>query len=109
MAAFTMATFPLQSCRIGNLRGDGLWFLEAIDGNGSRLGAAVVADAAAGAAFAGVLRRVDAVLVEFGGERKLFGRAGLHAQAAAFALFGVDVDVTAGLRHFSSQFSVLST
>src|SRR6266581_2956383 len=99
MAALTMATFPLQSWRMVGLLdicGCGFCFELAVDGDGSWLGAAVVADSATAASFSGVLRRVNAVLVEISGKRELFGWTGFHAQATTFALVGVDVDVTAG-------------
>jgi len=72
-----------------------LGLFEAIDGDGAGLGAAVVADTAARASFTGILRGMYAVLVEIGRELKLFWRAGFHAQTAALALVGVDMDVTA--------------
>jgi uncharacterized membrane protein YagU involved in acid resistance len=48
---------------------------------------------------------VDTVLVEFGGELKLLGWTRFHAEAAALTFIGVDMDVTAGFRHW--QFSIL--
>src|SRR5208282_3477211 len=103
MAPLTMATFPLQSCRMGfslnfvfcvpvdqRLRGWG----EAVDGNGSGLGAAIEADAAAGAACAGVVRRVHAISVQFRQQFEALGGTGFDAQSTALAFLGIDQDVT---------------
>jgi len=43
-------------------------------------------------------RRMHTVLAELGRQFKAFGRTRLHTQAASFALFGIDDDVTARLR-----------
>ena len=66
---------------------------EAVDGDGAGLGAAIETDAAASAAFAGVVRRVNAVRVQLGQKFEALGRAGLDAESAAFAFLGIDEDV----------------
>src|SRR6516225_9634511 len=110
MAPFTMATLPLQSCRMGfslEVGGDGSvdgsrnfissrWLQrrrETIHGDRAGFGAAIEADAASGAVFAGVMRRMHAVGVELGPQLQTFGRTGFNTQSAAFAFFFVDEDV----------------
>jgi len=71
---------------------------QSFDDDGSGLRAAVEAGAATGAIFAGILRRMYAVMVQFGRQFEAFGRTRLHTQAAPFAFFGIDDDITARLR-----------
>src|ERR1700690_3659772 len=106
-----MATFPLQSCRMGfswedDIR-DGNFCAalnvcfgqrlgrrrQAVDGDGSRLGAAIKADAAPTAVFAGVVRWMDAVGVQTRHKFETLRRTGLDAESAAFAFFVVDKNV----------------
>src|SRR6266568_95629 len=94
MAPFTMATLPLQSCRMGCSLGEGFLRRRQPEHNdGAGLGTAVETDSAAGAAVAGVMRRVNAICVQFRQEFEAFGRAGLDAESAAFALFDANQDI----------------
>src|SRR3974390_670713 len=96
MAPFTMATFPLQSCRMGTssearrLRRR----RQSVDRDGSRFGTAVEADAAPGADFAGVHRGMHAVCVQVAAQLQALGRTGLDAQPAPLALFDADGDIS---------------
>src|SRR5579864_9728267 len=94
------ATFPLQSCRMSaswlglgdnrlGRRG------QPVDDDGSRLRAAVEADAASGAVVAGITRRVDSVGTQHRGEFQTFRRAGLNTEPASFALLDIDRDIAA--------------
>jgi hypothetical protein len=67
---------------------------EAIDGDRTRLRTAVEADTAAGAAFAGIARGVDAVSVQFRSQLQALGRAGIDTESAALAFFCIDEDVS---------------
>jgi len=71
---------------------------QAFDRDGSGFGAAVKTRAATGAAFAGVLRRMHTVMVELGRQFETLRRTRLYAQAASFAFFRIDDDITARLR-----------
>src|SRR6266567_3778358 len=71
---------------------------EAKNRDGAWLRAAVEADAASGATFAGVVRRVHAVAAQFEREFKTLGRARLHAQPAPLAFVDVDCNVSSCLR-----------
>src|SRR4051794_27331804 len=114
MAPFTIATFPLQSCRMGRLlpfarrRNSRLFGRQgvSVNRNRARLGAAVETNAAAGAFLPGVLRRVNALVTQFSSEFQAFGRARLHAQPAAFALLRINRYVTACFRHRLPLYSV---
>src|SRR5271165_2761727 len=95
MAPLTMATLPLQSCRMGISFQDRLgWRRQPVDGDGARLRTAVKAYAASGAVFAGVAGRVDAIGVQFRPQLQALGRAGLHAQPAAFTFIDANPNIT---------------
>src|SRR5579862_2019260 len=93
------ATLPLQSWRMftstWNLRNYLGRRDQAIDGDGTRLGAAVKADATSGAVVTCVVRRVHAVVAQLRSKFQAFGRTGLDTQPASFALLDVDGDVAA--------------
>src|SRR5689334_8423511 len=93
-----MATLPLESWRMrtsGLSCGRRFWLLgsrQSVHGDGARLGAAVEADAAAGAVLAGVARRMHAVRAQLRRQLQALGRAGIYAQPAALALLNVNRD-----------------
>src|SRR5690349_4226502 len=92
-----MATLPLHSCRISFLRDcdAGARRFYAHDSDGTRLGTAIEADAATGAALALVLCGVHAVAVQFGREEERLGRTRIDTEAAALAFILVDANFTA--------------
>src|SRR5260370_38243138 len=95
MAPFTIATLPLQSCRMGCSLGEGFLGRRQPEHNdGAGLGTAVETDSAAGAAVAGVVCRVNAICIQFRQGFEAFGRAGLDAESAALALFDANQDLT---------------
>src|SRR5689334_11691859 len=101
-AAFTMATLPLHSCRMGFLRSgckDSTRRFYTHDGDRPGFGAAVETDAATGAALALVLSGVNAVAVQFRRQEEHLGRTGIDAEAAAFAFVLIDVNFAACHRH----------
>src|SRR5271166_1979547 len=71
---------------------------EPVHRDGSWLGAAVEARAAARAAFSGIGRRMHAILAQLRRQYQALGRARLHAQPAPFTFFDIDRDITAWLR-----------
>src|SRR5215469_2744423 len=103
-----MATFPLQSCRMGISLKNG-WFWrrrETIHGDRAGLRAAIEADTAAGAAVAGIDGGMYAVSVQLRAKLQAFRRTGLNAQSAAFALLDVDQDVASWCCHIHLVVSV---
>jgi hypothetical protein len=71
---------------------------QAFDSDRPGFGAAVKTSPATGTVFAGVLRRMHTVMVELGRQFKTLRRTRLYAQAASFAFFRIDDDITARLR-----------
>src|SRR3974390_270989 len=102
-APFTTATLPLQSCRMGALRLNvgRLGNTKAIHGDGAGFGTNVEADAAARAIHAGVPRRMNTIGIQSRQQFEAVGRAGVHANATAFAFFLVDGDFASGGGHGS--------
>src|SRR6185369_3456283 len=92
-----MATFPLQSSLIFHLRLGWLFEGQSINGDGSRFGAAIEANAATGATVPLVLGRMNAISVQFWCEFEHFGRARFNTEPASFALFMIDLYVTTWL------------
>src|SRR5579864_3839934 len=66
-----------------------------VDDDGTRLRAAIEADAASGAVVTGITRRVHSVGTQFGREFQAFRRAGLNTEPASFALLDIDRDIAA--------------
>jgi hypothetical protein len=64
-------------------------------GQRARLRAAVEADAASSAIVTGVTRPVHAVAIQLRSEFEAFGRAGLDAEPATFALLQIDGHIAA--------------
>src|ERR1700739_1404726 len=88
-----MATLPLQSCRmaVSLVRDNQLEARrEAMPRERDRLGTAIKANPASGAALSGVARGMYAVGAQFGRQLQTLRRAGFDAQPTALALFIVD-------------------
>src|SRR5438445_183931 len=101
MAPFTTATLPLHSWRMfASFSHDQLKRRQQAENcDGSRLRAAIEADAAAGAPLAGKACGMHAIGAQLGHQFETLGWARLHTQPTSFALFHVDRDSTARLRH----------
>src|SRR5208283_5742869 len=98
-APLMTATFPLQSCRMfaSSLglclsRGHSRFGRrgQPVDDDGARLRTAIKADAASGTVVAGVVGGMNSERTQFRGEFQAFGRAGLNAEPASFALLNID-------------------
>src|SRR5208282_3998930 len=75
-----------------------LWFrFHPVNGDCARLGAAVEADATAGAVLAGVVCGMSPVSVQLRPEFQALGRTGLHTESASLTFFNIDRDFTAWL------------
>src|SRR6185369_14749509 len=101
--AFTIATLPLQSCRMlpSRYRFHFGWSCQSVHFQCARLWTAIEADAASRAFRTLVLCWMHAVSVQFRQQFQAFWRTGFHAQSASLALFLVDQDFSPRLAcHF---------
>jgi hypothetical protein len=67
--------------------------------NGSGLRATVEADAAGGAGFAGVVRRMHTIGAQFRSKKEALWRAGVDAETTALTLIGFDFHLAASIGH----------
>src|ERR1035437_5436872 len=100
-AALTIATLPLQSCRIRHLRcrchhfGPGRF--RPVNGYATWFRTAIKADSATSAVLALVLRRMNSILIEIRRQLQDLGGTRVHTKTAAFAFLSVEFDVTSNL------------